>query len=138
MKKLLYLFTTSLLVMTSCSSDDNSSDSVASILPKTVNYSNPYTTHNASSSTVVYNGNKIVSIKDATYRTDYTYNGDIIVKTTSYDTESGKDVKVSEKTYTYSNNKLATSSYAREFSTEHPSGKDKNHRKRTAGIRRGS
>jgi hypothetical protein len=125
MKKSLYLFTASLLVMTSCSSDGNSSDPVASILPKTVSYSYPSYPPNNSSSTVVYNGNKIVSIKDVTFRTDYTYNGDVIVKTTSYDTESGKDVKVSEETYTYTNNKLATSSYARDFSTEYASGKNK-------------
>jgi hypothetical protein len=123
MKKLLYLFSASLIVLTSCSSDDNnSSDPITSILPKTVSYSYPSYPSDNSSSTVVYNGNKIVSIKDETSRTDYTYSGDVIVKSIDYDTQSGKDVKDSEEIYTYVNNKLATSSYAESFSPEYPSG----------------
>jgi hypothetical protein len=126
MKKLLCLFSASLLVLTSCSKDDdNTPDPATSILAKTVKNTNPSYPSENSSSTVIYNGNKIVSIKEESRRVDYTYDGNVIIKTTSYDIESGKDVKSFEISYTYANNKLAAYSYAENFTTQFPTGEYK-------------
>lgn len=130
MKKILCLFSASLLLFASCSSnDDNSSDlpstSTLSILPKTVKFSSPSYPSDNSISTVTYNGNKIVSAKTGSERTDYVYDGNVIVKVTSYDTKSGKDVKSYEESYTYVDNKLATYYYVGNFTTQFPTGQYK-------------
>lgn len=123
MKKLLYLFCASLLILTSCSKDDDSTtDPAISILPKTVIYTHPSYPSENSISTFVYNGNKIVSSKNEIGRTDYTYDGNVIVKATGYVIVSGKDVKSYEGLYTYLNNKLATYSYAEDFTAQFPEG----------------
>lgn len=123
MKKIFFLFSFSLLVLASCSNDDNSTtDSVTSILPKTVIYTYPSYPSENSISTFVYNGNKIVSSKNEIGRTDYTYDGNVIVKATGYVIVSGKDVKSYEGLYTYLNNKLTTYSYAEGFTAQFPEG----------------
>lgn len=121
MKKLLCLLCAFLLVLASCSSDDdNSSDSVTLILPKTIKDSS--FPPDFATSTFVYNGNKIVSIKVGKERTDYTYDGDLIIKRNTYKLQNGKDVMTHENSYTYTNNKLATRYFATGFSTQFPLG----------------
>lgn len=84
MKKLLYLFTASLLVFTSCSNDDdNSSDQASSILVKKIT---EYEDGLPVSRDVLYNGNKIVSITETDgSQTRFTYNGNQIVKIEKFD-----------------------------------------------------
>jgi YD repeat-containing protein len=85
MKKLLYLFTASLLVFTSCSKDDdNSYDSPSSILPKKITFTESDGT--SYSEDIVYNGNKIVSVTEADgSQRKFTYNGNQIVKIEEFD-----------------------------------------------------
>ncbi|WP_374175258.1 hypothetical protein [Flavobacterium tructae] len=106
MKKLLYLFTASLLVLTSCSNDDNNSpDPASSILVKKIIYVEK--DGDSSFEDVVYNGNKIVSITGqdgSVYK--YTYTGNLITKTEEID---AKGVVDNTTEYSYANGKLATS-----------------------------
>lgn len=106
MKKLLYLFTASLLVFTSCSKDDNnSSDSTSSILPKKV--TTVYSEGDSDVQNIIYNGNKIVSVteKDGSVA-KYNYTGDLITRVEEID----KDGKLNHTTeYSYVNGKLDTS-----------------------------
>jgi len=106
MKKLLYLFTASLLVFTSCSKDDNdSSDSTSSILPKKV--TTVYSDGDSDIENMVYNGNKIVSVteKDGSLA-KYTYTGDLITRIDELD-EDGKLNYTTE--YAYVSGKLNSS-----------------------------
>lgn len=80
MKKLLYLFTASLLAFTSCSKDDN--DSSKSESPILVSKRN-FIGNDGSSEpeNILYNGNKIISITDSDgYLTKFTYTGEQITK----------------------------------------------------------
>lgn len=86
MKKTLYLFASSLLMLTSCSSDDDNSSPLVpvvpsediSILPKTISYI--YSEENRPSSIYTYEGNKIVRVTSKDRRKDFIYDGDLIVK----------------------------------------------------------
>jgi hypothetical protein len=104
MKKLLCLFSASLLVLASCSSDDtNSSDSATSILPKKV--VNVYGKE-TSTSQITYNGNKLVSVvNDEGEKSIYTYTGDLVTKIEEMDSKGGLDDTTE---YTYISGKLAT------------------------------
>ena len=106
MKKLLYLFTASLLVFTSCSKDDNdSSDPASSILVKKITtvYNDGY----SDIANIEYNGNKIVSrIEKDGSSMKYTYTGDLIARIDELD----EDGKLNQTTdYNYVNGKLSTS-----------------------------
>jgi hypothetical protein len=104
MKKLLYLFTASLLVFTSCSNDDNnSSDPASSILVKKITYPKPSGSTYAEA--IIYNGNKIVSLTGDDYVIKYTYVGDYITKSEEFD-ENGVLDYTNE--YTYTNGKLTS------------------------------
>ncbi|RXM48617.1 hypothetical protein [Flavobacterium sp. YO12] len=120
MKKLLCFFGALALILTSCSSDDSQEGSA--ILPKTIKYSDIEFPSDNSTYISTYNGNKIVSTKDEAGRTDYTYDGNLLVKEINYDTESGKDITSDITTYKYTNGKLTESTYAEGFSTAFPNG----------------
>lgn len=114
MKKLLCLFSASLLVLTSCSSNEDNSptdNTVAVILPKTIKSTYPSSPADNSIETLTYNGNKIVNVKYEGVRVDYVYDGDLIVKETTYEIQNGKDVKAFEENYTYVDNKLTASTF---------------------------
>jgi hypothetical protein len=105
MKKLLYLFSASLLVLASCSKDDNTDD-VASetLLPKkiietTVEEGKP----GSYTYTITYDGNKLkdIAVSDAS-RTVYTYTGDVITKVELFHSSVLKSTDV----YAYENGKL--------------------------------
>lgn len=101
MKKILYLFTTILLILSSCSNDDNSSTNENRfLLKKTIKTDNEGL---ITTTIYTYNENKIVSqvsnLKEGIY---YTYTGDLITKMEYrlYDgTIEQQDV------FTYDNNK---------------------------------
>lgn len=123
MKKILCLFGALALVLTSCSSDDNQDG--GAILPKTIKYSSVAYPSENSTYVATYNGTKIVSMKDEAGRTDYTYDGNLVVKEINYDTESGSDIISDITTYKYTNGKLTESTYAEGFSTAFPNGEYK-------------
>lgn len=101
MKKLLYLFSASLLVLISCSKGDEPRDTTSQnlILPKkiAVVFQNE--------SILTYNGNKIVQSVSGTYKTVYTYTGDLITKQEKF---AGNNIDYKEE-YSYENDKLKTS-----------------------------
>jgi hypothetical protein len=105
MKKLLYLFGAALLVLTSCSKDDETAN-VASetLLPKKIIITDVENgTSGSYTYTLTYDGNKLkdISVSDAS-RTVYTYTGDVITKVESF--RSSK--LVSTDVYAYENGKL--------------------------------
>lgn len=129
MRKILCLFGALTLLLASCSNDDNnSSDSneTVAILPKTIKTTFPAYPEESDLVTYAYNGNKVKSITVNDERTDYTYDGNLIVKSIVYDKENGRDVKTLETSYTYSNEKLISVSEKTGFSTQLPDGKIKN------------
>lgn len=129
MKKFLCLFGALTFVLTSCSNDedDNSVDVVNGVLPKVLKYTDLENPSENAMYLSTYDGNKILSTKDEAGRTDYTYDGNFIVKEINYDTESipGKDVISDMTVYSYANGKLVESSYSESYSADFPNGKDK-------------
>ncbi|MCD9577261.1 hypothetical protein [Flavobacterium soyae] len=134
MKKILFYFLTAfLVVLSSCSSVDEDNKAYMNnktymkleqqtvVLPKTIKISN---SDNSSEilETISYDGNKIVSKTSKNERTDYTYEGDFIVKEVKYNTQSGSDVKKEEYTYSYENSKLTSSKYTKDYTAEYPNG----------------
>ena len=103
MKKILYLFSASLIVLTSCSNDDDSNNaSTANLLKEATYIEGSYT----SSSMITYDGNKIVQIVAGSDKTVYTYTGNLITKEEEFAGGNNIDSKVE---YSYENNKLKTS-----------------------------
>ena len=138
MKKLLCLVGALSLVFASCSSEEenNSENGADAILPKTVKYTDTDFPSDNATYVSTYSDTKVLSVKNEYGRTDYTYDGDFIVKEVNYDTESdsNKDVKSDETTYKYSNGKLSESSFVESFSTEYPNGKYKNRKVYTHNV----
>ncbi|WP_347050687.1 hypothetical protein [Flavobacterium olei] len=105
MKKILCLFGALALSLTSCSSDDNSSDpGTANALPTKITETIVENGKSGSLDyTFTYDGNKLkqISLSDAS-KSVYTYTGDLITKVESY--KSG--VLFSTDVYAYENGKL--------------------------------
>lgn len=121
-KNLVYFLAVALPLLTSCSNDAVVSTSKSEIiLPKTAKYSSTGSSI-VSSVNFTYDGNKIKSITGQNERTDFTYEGDFIVKEVTYNTQSGSDVKKEEYTYAYENNKLVSTAYSKNFTTKYPNG----------------
>lgn len=110
MKKLLVLSTVLALIVSSCSSDDNSKSADTAILPKTITYTYPPETQKAIEiSAVKYDGNKINSITALNKRTSYTYTGDLITKLEIFERDrQGKEIKIRDASFTYEGKKLKT------------------------------
>ncbi|MFQ6600673.1 hypothetical protein [Flavobacterium sp. C3NV] len=111
-KKLLCFLVTSLLVLTSCSNDDNNGtiEPVKVITPKSITYQGE-NGENIDVNTLIYNGNKIVSASCLAYgrimKTVFTYTGNLITKTEGFT----DDQLFSTTLYTYDNGKLKEESY---------------------------
>ncbi|MCV2486535.1 hypothetical protein OD917_16500 [Flavobacterium sp. SH_e] len=125
MNKVLYLFGALTLLLSSCSSDENSSSGENdSTLPKTISYiyPNPQLGTNVKN-TVTYNGNKIVSITSEGSKSIFTYDGNVIIKQEVFDVDgSGKETKNEEVSYVYENGKLKTRLLKEDITTEYPDG----------------
>lgn len=124
MKKTLCLLGALILTITSCSSNDNDSGTTeTAILPKTVKFSKPDYPLENTTSTITYDGNKIVSAIDQETKTIFTYEGNVIVKMIEYDVTNGD--KEEEESYSYTNGKLTSTLYARNFTSKYPFGQYK-------------
>ncbi|SEP22528.1 hypothetical protein SAMN05444671_0246 [Flavobacterium sp. CF108] len=118
MKKILF-FSALALIFASCSSDDNStSEEDTSILPKTISFIFPNEQLGTNSTgTLVYNGNKIVSLTREHLKVVYTYEGNMITKQQQFDLDlQGNEEKSKEVVYTYENGKLKTRVFKEGFS----------------------
>ncbi|MBF4494389.1 hypothetical protein IRZ83_18805 [Flavobacterium sp. JLP] len=105
MKKIVSLFSVVALLFASCSKDDSvNSKSENLILPKTIKLSDPNYSSENLTNTFKYDGNKIVSITNERGKTEYTYNGNLIVKEVNSSTATGIQKEIS---YSYANGKLA-------------------------------
>ena len=103
MKKLLYLFSASLLVLTSCSSDDSNSSEPTPILLKKVSYVSIGESYTVD---FTYSGNKIVSnVNNYGEKTTFTYTGDLITKIVDTDDKGNVDYTTE---FTYTNGKLTS------------------------------
>lgn len=125
MKKLLILSTIVSLIMISCSSDENSpSEPKDSTLPKTISYVYPNEILGRNyTSTLTYNGNKIVSSVRSASKTVFTYTGDVITKQEVFDVDAqGKETKTKEADYTYENGKIKTRVVKTNFTPQYPDG----------------
>ncbi len=94
-----------LTVLTSCTKDEEKSFENKLILPKSIIYKAENDSYTRVTN-LVYDGNKILNISNKNKRNDYQYQGDKIVKEKIYSFESGKEVKISETSFTYVNDKL--------------------------------
>jgi len=124
MKKFLSLLG-ALALLVSCSTTDNDNDSDNGnkiTLPKKVQYTNSDHPEKNSTSVITYNGKKIVSVTEEEERTDYIYEGNVIVKTITYDITYNRNDKKSEKSYTYTDGKLSSSISVSNFTSEYPFG----------------
>lgn len=103
MKKFLYLFSFTLLVLTSCSKDENTSEQVSSVLVKKIIHT--YSATDIETLTYKYDGNKIVSeSSDGGFVANYTYSGNVITKIE----ERVNNQFQSSREYTYVDGKVAT------------------------------
>lgn len=108
MKKFLYLFIISFLILQSCSSGDSSNSNSSNILVRQIVTN--FSASNVETVNYTYDNNKLVSIilltQNTSYKTLVFYTGNLITKTEHYNINNilkGKD------TYTYnSNNELST------------------------------
>ena len=89
--KLLYFLIASIaLIFTSCTSDENSDDTIL-MLPKKITYNNGEKIYQTA--TFTYDDNKIVSISSEKSLIEFTYDGNQIVKEIQYSRYEGKETK---------------------------------------------
>ncbi|WP_163410569.1 hypothetical protein [Flavobacterium ajazii] len=123
MKKIICFFSVLVLVLASCSSDDNSSSEDNLILPKTISSTNPEFPQDNKVSTITYDGNKIMSIASLGSKTVFTYDGNRIIKQEVFDVDlSGNQIKKTSISYTYENGKLKTRILRKGFENAYPEG----------------
>jgi hypothetical protein len=125
MKKLLLLFGALTFLLISCSSEDNDANSEESlVLPKTISYLYPNTSLGTNStSTLKFDGKKLVNSIDSDSKTIFTYNGDLIAKQQLFNVDAkGNETPSKVVEYTYENGKLKTRIHKILFSKEYPDG----------------
>ncbi|RZJ49451.1 MAG: hypothetical protein EOO44_18230 [Flavobacterium sp.] len=124
MKNFLCLFVALAIILGSCSHDDsNEPDNGNNVtLPKKIQYTNPDYPDRNFTSAIKYVGNRIVSFTTEKTRTDYTYQGNLIVKITTYDIRYNKNDKLVEDSYSYTGGKLSSWTSAENFTSEYPFG----------------
>ncbi|WP_035651895.1 hypothetical protein [Flavobacterium sp. ASV13] len=106
-KQLSYYLLAIIFILNSCSNEEYNY-SVNTILPKTVK--TIYSDHPKDnfSTDFIYDGNKIVSIRNKNEKRDYEYEGNNIVKETVYSLYKGEETKYAETNYSYKNDSLKT------------------------------
>ncbi|MDQ6527637.1 hypothetical protein [Flavobacterium sp. LHD-85] len=106
-KKLLFCLSVIFLVFNSCSNEEYY-PSENTILPKTIKTIYPTYPEENYDANFIYDGNKIVSIRNKNGKRNYEYDGNHIVRETVYSFYKGEETKSSETLFTYENNKLKT------------------------------
>jgi hypothetical protein len=128
MRKKILLFSVFVLLLSSCASEDKSSDDNlpsenSLIFPKTVSYTYPEFPSQNSKEKMTYNGNKVVNSIDENSKTMYTYDGNIITKQEKFKIDAqGNQSKAIQVLYTYENGKLKTRIMKEGFSNNYPEG----------------
>lgn len=124
MKKLLLLFGTFTFLLISCSSDDNTPSEENAVLPKTISYLYPNASLGTNStSTLKFDGQKIINSIDSDSKTIFTYNGDLITKQQLFNIDAkGNETPTKVVEYSYENGKLKTRIHKILFSKEYPNG----------------
>lgn len=108
MKKIVCLFGVLALTLTSCSKDDDNTNGNNIFLPKTIQRTDEAFPVENKISTIVYDGNKIVSITNQFTKIEFTYTGNLITKKIDYNVSGVQPTKNSETSYAYANGKLQT------------------------------
>jgi hypothetical protein len=124
MKKILCAFVVLNLLLISCTNNDNTTSAQENlILPKTITITYPNFPQDNSKSTIIYDGNKIISITNATSKTKFTYDGNVIVKQEFYKLGSqGIEIISKRIVYEYENGKLKSKIATSNFDSSHPDG----------------
>lgn len=123
MKKLILLFGTITLLLSSCSSDENSSVEKEAIFPKTI-----ITTYSGSlpdTTFITYKDDKIESIATKKNKIYFVYEGGLIQSEQYYEIVQSKESKTTEITYVYENGRLASKKFNSGISLEYPNGRFK-------------
>lgn len=124
MKKLLLFFILTAILI-SCSNDEKPYSDDNLILPKTILYTYPNSPEDNYKVVMTYNINKIISMDRGNYIIKFIYDGDLIRKQLRFNVDSqGKETKVRETIYTYSNGKLINNTSRVNFSESQPNGAD--------------
>lgn len=118
MKKILSLFGAVTLVLVSCSHDDDSQNGENLMLPKSRETTNPQYPDENENYILNWDGNKLVSEISEGEQTNYTYEGNLIVKCVTYDFGD----KEEEESYHYKDGKLSYTSFAHNFTAAYPFG----------------
>jgi hypothetical protein len=124
MKKILYTFVVLNLFFASCSDSENtSSTEEIQFFPKTIKTTFPDFPQDNSKSTINYDGNKIVSSVNATTKTKFTYDDNVIIKQETYNIGiQGEETIKNRIIYEYENGKLKTKIAISNFDSSHPNG----------------
>lgn len=105
-KQISYCLLIFAFILNSCSTEEIASEKT--ILPKTLKTIYPTSPEGNYDTNFIYDGNKIVSIKDKYGKRDYQYEGNHILRETVYSFYKGKETKSSETLFTYENDRLKT------------------------------
>ena len=106
-KKLFCCLSVVFLIFNSCANEEyNPSENT--ILPKILKTIYPTYSEGNYDTNFIYDGNKIVSIKNKYDKREYEYEGNHIVRETVYSFYKGEEIKSSETLFTYENDKLKT------------------------------
>lgn len=106
-KQLSYYLLAIIFILNSCSNEEYNY-SVNTILPKTLKTIYPDYPKDNFSTDFIYDGNKIVSIRNKNEKRNYEYEGNNIVKETVYSLYKGEETKYAETNYSYKNDSLKT------------------------------
>jgi hypothetical protein len=124
MKNILYAFVVLNLLLVSCSDSENvSSTQEILFFPKTIKTTFPDFPQDNSTLILTYDGNKVLSFVNATTKTKFTYNGNLIVKQETYNIETqGIETLKRRIVYEYQNDKLKSKITTSNFDSSHPNG----------------
>lgn len=95
------------LSFNSCSNEESEKKENV-ILPKTLKTTYPNNPSENFVTTIIYDGSKIMSIRNKNEKIDYLYEGNYIGVETKYNFVNGQEVKYSETFYKYENDSLQT------------------------------
>lgn len=124
MKKKFYAFAVLNFLLISCSDSENASSPQENLFfPKTITTTFPDFPQDNTKLTLTYDANKIISIVDATSKTKFTYDGNLIVKQETFNIETQELETIKRRiVYEYENGKLKLKITTSNFDSSHPNG----------------